>query len=202
VNAGDGTHEHPSAGLLDALTTSRPLGTIKNLNVTILGDILHSACAFEHSSVGKIWMQVHVVRAGDVGSRELRESRGDFDSLRLTDRRGPRRSGRHHDAAGMQTERLDDPPLSPNDYVLLYQLNAVRLRQREPECDCAASGPMNRGIEITPGSGDDRSRACSTGHQTEWRFRMTILYLLIGEATESGTHPALEVKSKESTNAI
>src|SRR5207244_3436961 len=45
VNAGDGTHEHPSQGLLDALTIRDRLGTIKNLNVTILGDILHSRVA-------------------------------------------------------------------------------------------------------------------------------------------------------------
>jgi len=70
VNAGDGTHEHPSQGLLDALTIRDRLGTIKNLNVTILGDIpAQPRGAFEHSSVGKIWMQVHVVRAGDVGFR-------------------------------------------------------------------------------------------------------------------------------------
>src|SRR5260370_12332439 len=45
VDAGDGTHEHPSQGLLDALTIRDRLGTIKNLNVTILGDILHSRVA-------------------------------------------------------------------------------------------------------------------------------------------------------------
>src|SRR6266480_2546097 len=45
VNAGDGTHEHPSQGLLDALTIRDRLGTIKNLSVTILGDILHSRVA-------------------------------------------------------------------------------------------------------------------------------------------------------------
>src|ERR1700716_2801215 len=42
INAGDGTHEHPSQGLLDALTIRDRLGSIENLNVTILGDILHS----------------------------------------------------------------------------------------------------------------------------------------------------------------
>src|SRR4029077_307503 len=45
VNAGDGTHEHPSQGLLDALTIRDRLGTIKDLKVTILGDILHSRVA-------------------------------------------------------------------------------------------------------------------------------------------------------------
>jgi len=45
INAGDGTHEHPSQGLLDALTIRDRLGTIENLNVTILGDLQHSRVA-------------------------------------------------------------------------------------------------------------------------------------------------------------
>ncbi len=45
INAGDGTHEHPSQGLLDALTIRDRKGTIENLNVTILGDIKHSRVA-------------------------------------------------------------------------------------------------------------------------------------------------------------
>jgi len=45
INAGDGTHEHPSQGLLDALTIRDRKGTIENLNVTILGDLSHSRVA-------------------------------------------------------------------------------------------------------------------------------------------------------------
>ena len=54
VNAGDGTHEHPSQGLLDALTIRDRKGTLRDLNVTILGDIAHSRlCLFSVSLIGR-----------------------------------------------------------------------------------------------------------------------------------------------------
>jgi len=101
----------------------------------------------------------------------------------------------------VQTERLDDPPLSANDYVLLYQLNAVRLRRASPNAIVLHPGPMNRGIEITPEVADG-PQSCVLEQVTNGvAVRMAILYLLISGASESGTHPALEVKSKESANA-
>src|SRR5260370_1882569 len=50
----------------------------------------------------------------------------------------------------VQTERLNDPPLSASDYVLLYQLTAERLRRANRDAIVLHPGPMNRGIEITP----------------------------------------------------
>ncbi len=138
VNAGDGTHEHPSQGLLDALTIRDRLGTIKNLNVTILGDILHM--------------------------------------LRV------------------QTERLNDPPLSAGDYILLYQLNHERLRRANRDAIVLHPGPINRGIEITPEVADG-PQSCVLEQVTNGvAVRMAILYLLISGATETDTHPALEAK--------
>jgi aspartate carbamoyltransferase catalytic subunit len=101
----------------------------------------------------------------------------------------------------VQTERLNDPPLSADDYVLLYQLNAERLRRASPNAIVLHPGPMNRGIEITPEVADG-PQSCVLEQVTNGvAVRMAILYLLIGGATETGTHPALEVKSKESANA-
>ena len=69
INAGDGTHEHPSQGLLDALTIRDRKGTIENLNVTILGDIKHSRVARSNIHLlGKFGCQFTLVRAGDVGA--------------------------------------------------------------------------------------------------------------------------------------
>jgi aspartate carbamoyltransferase catalytic subunit len=99
----------------------------------------------------------------------------------------------------VQTERLDDPPLSANDYVLLYQLNAERLRRASRDAIVLHPGPMNRGIEITPEVADG-PQSCVLEQVTNGvAVRMAILYLLIGGATEA--HPALEVKPKESANA-
>jgi aspartate carbamoyltransferase catalytic subunit len=101
----------------------------------------------------------------------------------------------------VQTERLNDPPLSANDYILLYQLNEERLRRANPKAIVLHPGPMNRGIEITPGVADG-PQSCVLEQVTNGvAVRMAILYLLISGATEGAQHPALEEKSKESANA-
>src|SRR5205823_12221468 len=101
----------------------------------------------------------------------------------------------------VQTERLHEPPLSANDYVLLYQLNAERLRFAKPDAIVLHPGPMNRGIEISPEVADG-PQSCVLEQVTNGvAVRMAILYLLISGATETDTHPALQAKSKESANA-
>jgi aspartate carbamoyltransferase catalytic subunit len=101
----------------------------------------------------------------------------------------------------VQTERLNDPPLSANDYILLYQLNAERLKRAHRDAIVLHPGPINRGIEITPDVADG-PRSCVLEQVTNGvAVRMAILYLVIAGATESGTHPALEAKPKESANA-
>ncbi len=178
VNAGDGTHEHPSQGLLDALTIRDRLGTISNLNVTILGDILHSRVARSNIHLlGKFGCKFTLCGPAMWVPRELEK------------------------IARVQTERLNDPPLSADDYILLYQLNAERLRRASANGIVLHPGPMNRGIEITPEVADG-PQSCVLEQVTNGvAVRMAILYLLISGATEADAHPALEVKSKESANA-
>jgi aspartate carbamoyltransferase catalytic subunit len=101
----------------------------------------------------------------------------------------------------VQTERLNDPPLSANDYILLYQLNAERLKRSHRDAIVLHPGPINRGIEITPDVADG-PQSCVLEQVTNGvAVRMAILYLVIAGATEGSTHPALETKSKESANA-
>ena len=74
LNAGDGTHEHPTQALLDALTIRDRKGTLDGLHVTILGDILHSRVARSNISFAQqIWSAHYAVRAGDVGAARIRE---------------------------------------------------------------------------------------------------------------------------------
>jgi len=202
VNAGDGTHEHPSQGLLDALTIRDRLGTIKNLNVTILGDILHSRVARSNIHLlGKFRCKFTLCGPAMWVPREL-EKIAPGTAIRCVYRIEEALDGA--DVIIMlrvQTERLDDPPLSANDYVLLYQLNAERLRRASPKAIVLHPGPMNRGIEITPEVADG-PQSCVLEQVTNGvAVRMAILYLLISGATETDAHPALEVKRKESANA-
>ena len=202
VNAGDGTHEHPSQGLLDALTIRDRLGTIKNLNVTILGDILHSRVARSNIHLlGKFGCKFTLCGPAMWVPREL-EKIAPGTPIRCVYRIEEALEGA--DVIMMlrvQTERLDDPPLSANDYILLYQLNAERLRRASRDAIVLHPGPMNRGIEITPEVADG-PQSCVLEQVTNGvAVRMAILYLLISGATETGAHPALEVKPKESANA-
>lgn len=202
VNAGDGTHEHPSQGLLDALTIRDRKGTMENLNVTILGDILHSRVARSNIHLlGKFGCKFTLCGPAMWVPREL-EKIAPGTSIRCVYRIED--ALKDADVVLMlrvQTERLNEPALSANDYILRYQLNAERLRLARPEAIVLHPGPMNRGIEITPEVADG-PQSCVLEQVTNGvAVRMAILYLLVTGATEGGTHPALEEKSKESANA-
>ena len=202
VNAGDGTHEHPSQGLLDALTIRDRLGTIQNLNVTILGDILHSRVARSNIHLlGKFGCRFTLCGPAIWVPREL-EKIAPGTPIRCVYRIEEALEDAHVIIMlRVQTERLNDPPLSANDYILLYQLNVERLRRARPEAIVLHPGPINRGIEITPDIADG-PRSCVLEQVTNGvAVRMAILYLLISGASEGSTHPALEAKPKESANA-
>jgi aspartate carbamoyltransferase catalytic subunit len=202
VNAGDGTHEHPSQGLLDALTIRDRKGTIENLKVTILGDILHSRVARSNIHLlGKFGCRFTLCGPAMWVPREL-ERIAPGTSIRCVYRMEEALEGA--DVVIMlrvQTERLHEPALSPNDYVQLYQLHSERLRLANPEAIVLHPGPMNRGIEITPEVADG-PQSCVLEQVTNGvAVRMAILYLLVTGAAEDGSHPALEGKPKESAHA-
>jgi len=193
INAGDGTHEHPSQGLLDALTIRDRKGTIRNLNVTILGDIQHSRVARSNIHLlGKFGCRFTLCGPSMWVPREL-EKIAPGTQIRCVYR--IEEALEDTDVVIMlrvQTERLNEPSLSPNDYILGYQLSAERLRRAKPDAIVLHPGPMNRGIEITPDVADG-PQSCVLEQVTNGvAVRMAILYLLITGAAEDGSHPALE----------
>lgn len=195
VNAGDGTHEHPSQGLLDALTIRDRLGSIENLNVTVLGDILHSRVARSNIHLlGKfgcrftlcgpsMWVPRELEKIGPAGAKircvyKIDEALEDADVII---------------GLRVQSERLHEPSLSLEDYILLYQLDAIRLRRAKPTAIILHPGPINRGVEITPEVADG-PQSCVLDQVTNGvAVRMAILYLLITGATEDGAHPATQM---------
>jgi aspartate carbamoyltransferase catalytic subunit len=191
INAGDGTHEHPSQGLLDALTIRDRLGKIDNLNVTILGDLQHSRVARSNIHLlGKfgcrftlcgpaMWVPRELEKIGAPGVSirrvfKLEEALEDADVVLVL---------------RVQTERMHEPSISNEDYVLGYQLNAERLRHAKPNALVLHPGPMNRGSEITSEVADG-SQSCVLEQVTNGiAVRMALLFLLISGATEDGGHP-------------
>src|ERR1700736_654933 len=178
INAGDGTHEHPSQGLLDALTIRDRKGSIENLNVTILGDIQHSRVARSNIHLlGKfgckftlcgpaMWVPRELEKIGPPGCVIRRVSRieeglAEADVILVL---------------RVQTERLFEPTLSPEEYILLYQLNSERLRLANPNALILHPGPMNRGVEISPEVADG-PQSCVLEQVTNGiAARMALLY--------------------------
>jgi aspartate carbamoyltransferase catalytic subunit len=201
INAGDGTHEHPSQGLLDALTIRDRKGSLENLNVAILGDVLHSRVARSNIHLlGKFGCRFTLCGPAMWVPEELEKIGPPGAAIRRT----PRIAEALEDAdvvlvLRVQNERLHEPPLSLGDYILLYQLNAERLRRARPDAIVLHPGPMNRGIEISPEVADG-AQSCVLEQVTNGiAVRMAILFLLIGGA--AGEAPLTTESSRESTHA-
>jgi aspartate carbamoyltransferase catalytic subunit len=205
INAGDGTHEHPSQGLLDALTIRDRLGTIENLNVTILGDLQHSRVARSNIHLlGKFGCKFTLCGPAMWVPRELEKIGARGVAIRRVFRIEEALEGADVVLVlRVQTERQHEPSISAEDYVLGYQLDAARLRRAKPGAIILHPGPMNRGIEITPEVADG-PQSCVLEQVTNGvAVRMALLFLLTSGTTEDGTHPmaeAVPAKNRRSTD--
>ena len=203
INAGDGTHEHPSQGLLDALTIRDRKGSIGNLNVTILGDIQHSRVARSNIHLlGKFGCRFTLCGPAMWVPQELEKIGPPGASIRRVFRIEEALEGADVVLVlRVQTERLHEPALAAEDYILLYQLSAERLRGARADALVLHPGPMNRGIEITPEVADS-AQSCVLDQVTNGlAVRMALLFLLIAGYTEEGTHPANEAKPPRNRRA-
>jgi aspartate carbamoyltransferase catalytic subunit len=202
VNAGDGTHEHPSQGLLDALTIRDRKGTIENLNVTILGDLSHSRVARSNIHLlGKFGCRFTLCGPAMWVPREL-EKIAPGTSIRSVYK--IEEALEDADVIIMlrvQTERQHEASISANDYIHGYQLNAERLKRAKTDALVLHPGPMNRGIEITPEVADG-PQSCVLEQVTNGvAVRMAILYLLIAGEAESGEYSAETAQAAEAPPA-
>ena len=187
INAGDGTHEHPTQALLDALTIRDRKGTLEGLNVTILGDILHSRVARSNLHLlGKfscrftlcgpaMWLPRELECIGPPGSSVRRVVRIE-EALEGADVIIVLR---------VQQERQHEPALSLDEYILLYQLMPERLRCARPDALVLHPGPMIRGLEIDPAVADGPQSCVLEQVTNGLAVRMALLFLLIGTAHES-----------------
>jgi len=191
INAGDGTHEHPSQGLLDALTIRDRLGSIENLNVTILGDLQHSRVARSNIHLlGKFGCKFTLCGPAMWVPPELEKIGAPGVSIRRVFRIEEALEGADVVLVlRVQTERQYEPSISAEDYVLGYQLNSARLRRAKPSAIVLHPGPMNRGNEIAPEVADG-TQSCVLEQVTNGiAVRMALLFLLISGASEDDAHP-------------
>ena len=186
INAGDGTHEHPTQGLLDALTIRDRRGTLEGLRITIVGDLLHSRVARSNLHLlGKFGCHFTLCGPAMWLPRELE---GLAPHVRLTPRIGEALDGA--DAVivlRVQQERLHEPALPLDEYILLYQLTPARLRLAKPDALVLHPGPMIRGLEIDPAVADGPQSCVLEQVSNGLAVRMALLFLLIGTGGETET---------------
>jgi aspartate carbamoyltransferase catalytic subunit len=157
INAGDGSHEHPTQALLDALTIRRRRGRIEGLTVAICGDILHSRVA--RSNI--ILLTTMGARVRVVGPRTLLPSRVEAYGVEAFDDMTAGLQG--VDIVMMlrlQTERMQGRYVpSIREYFHYYGLTHAKLAAAAPDALIMHPGPMNRGVEIDGAVADDIDRS-------------------------------------------
>ena len=157
INAGDGTHEHPTQALLDALTIRRRRGRLEGLTVAICGDVLHSRVArsniFLLSAMGSrvrvigppTLMPADVERLGVEVFHDMREGLRDCDIVMML---------------RLQKERMTKGLIpSFREFFRFYGLDAEKLACARPDALVMHPGPMNRGVEIASDVADDPVRS-------------------------------------------
>ena len=188
VNAGDGAHEHPTQALLDALTIRDHKGHIEGLQVTILGDIIHSRVARSNVHLlTKLGANVRLYGPGPM----LPPDFGAFVPEGVTLAHSLEEAVAGTDVVmvlRIQRERQDTAFFpSMREYAAHYGLTRERLKPAAPDAIVMHPGPMNRGVEIASDVADG-SRSLILGQVANGvAVRMAVLYLLAGGASSQNT---------------
>ena len=180
VNAGDGMHEHPSQGLLDALTILKHKKTFKGLHVSIIGDIFHSrvarsSCHLLTKMGAKITLCGPPEFVPDVAATlapGLQVTRHIEDAVRGADVLMLLR---------VQKERLAGMKLRLEDYIGRYQMTAHRLKMAKKDAIVMHPGPIIRGLELTGDVADGPQSVIVEEVRNGVPTRMAILGRAIGK---------------------
>ncbi len=180
VNAGDGSHEHPTQALLDAFTIRKRKPGFRGLRVSIIGDILHSRVARSNVLLlSKMGAQVTLCGPPTLLPREARCLRA-----RVTHRMEEAIEGA--DVLMMlriQLERMQGGYFpSLREYARLYGLSAARLARAAPGAIVMHPGPINRGVELDGEVADGMASVILEQVTNGVAVRMGVLYLLAGGA--------------------
>ncbi len=188
INAGDGWHAHPTQALLDLYTMRSHLDELRGRRVVLLGDIAHSRVARSN-----IWalkaMGAEVVVCGPPtllpagmrpGSRQEREEPLAIPFVEVeTDLDRAVEGADVVMALRLQKERMHAGLLpSLREYVMLYQLNEERMARARPEALVMHPGPINEGIEISPGVARSLQSVVEEQVTNGVAVRMAVLYLM------------------------
>ena len=176
INAGDGTHEHPTQGLLDAFSIRERLGSVEGKKVVIVGDILHSRVALSNIyTLQKLGAEVMVCGPTTLIPKYI-------DTLGIKVEHNLRRALEWCDVANMlriQLERQDIQYFpSLREYSMQYGLNKEILDSLDKEIIVMHPGPINRGVEITSDVADSKQSIILQQVENGVAVRMAVIYLL------------------------
>ena len=183
INAGDGTHEHPSQALLDAYSIKEKLGKLKGKKIAIVGDILHSRVALSNIYALKmLGAQIQLCGPKSLIPKHI-------ESLGVTISSDLMQTLKWCDAVNMlrvQNERMDLNYFPSNrEYAQLYGLNAKKLASLKKEIILLHPGPINRGVEITSDVADSKNAIILDQVENGVAVRMAIIYLLVAKLNVS-----------------
>jgi len=178
INAGDGTHEHPTQALLDAFTIRRAKGRLEGLRVAICGDVAHSRVARSNTALlSKMGADVTLC-----GPRTLLPAEIERTGARIVTRVEEAIEGADVVMAlRVQRERgggLGFP--SDREYYEQWGLTPERLAKKKRDAIVMHPGPMNRGVEIDSAVADGPGSVILEQVENGVAVRMAVLYLLIG----------------------
>ena len=176
INAGDGTHEHPTQALLDAYSLQEKIGILENKNILIVGDIMHSRVALSNIfAYQKLGANVTVC-----GPKSLIPN--DISSLNVKVETDFKKALNNSDAVNMlriQNERMSETYFpSIREYVKQYGLTKNILDSLDKEIIVMHPGPINRGVEITSEVADSEQAIILDQVENGVAIRMAVMYLL------------------------
>ena len=179
VNAGDGTHEHPTQALLDTYSIRERLGSIEGKKVVIVGDILHSRVALSNIfALQKLGAEVMVCGPATLLPKYI-------SALGVKVELDIRKALNWCDVANILRIQLERQRKSyfPSlrEYSLYYGVNKEMINALDKEIIILHPGPINRGVEITSSVADADNALILDQVENGVAIRMAVLYLLAGK---------------------
>lgn len=180
INAGDGTHEHPTQALLDTFSINEKLGSLGGKKVAIIGDILHSRVALSNIfALQKLGAKVMVCGPPTLLPKYI-------SSLGVKVEFDVKKALEWCDVANVLRIQLERQQIkyfpSLREYSLYYGINKALLDSLKKEIILMHPGPINRGVELTSDAADSHHSIILDQVENGVAIRMAVLYLLAGAA--------------------
>ncbi len=178
VNAGDGTHEHPTQALLDTFSLHDKFGSLEGMKVAIIGDILHSRVAISNIfALQKLGAEVMVCGPNTLLPKHIAELgvKVELDVMRAL---------KWCDVANVLRIQLERQQIkyfpTLREYSLYYGINKKMLESLDKEITIMHPGPINRGVELNSDVADSDHSIILEQVENGVAVRMAVLYLLAG----------------------